>query len=218
MLLTVYLLLARKREKRQVSQTDTSAGVSRTRGSKLFHGKVSPIVTTTKKRPRHFATYGSGRLLLQSAHAAFARALLETMFLPPPPPPARWERKASRPSLAFSSSFKIPCNRGHFPPARTSTGLGRNFPRASLDERVSARDERARSRPASSHPLARRYTSRTKPACCTCLSPPMNSKRRLRAERSDRRSVFTSARICGDCARPFHRPFEFPDLAARSRA
>jgi len=29
--------------------------------SKLFYGKVSPIVTTTKKRPCHFATYGSSK-------------------------------------------------------------------------------------------------------------------------------------------------------------
>lgn len=77
MLLTVYLLPDRKGKERKVFQTDTHIGLSilETRSSKLFYGKVSPIVTTTKKRPCHFATYGSGRArptlpltFLQSTH------------------------------------------------------------------------------------------------------------------------------------------------------
>ncbi|CAL1680296.1 unnamed protein product [Lasius platythorax] len=45
----------------ELFQPDTSAGILETRSSKLFYGKVSPIVTATKKRPCHFATYGSGK-------------------------------------------------------------------------------------------------------------------------------------------------------------
>jgi len=121
MLLTVYLLLARKGEKRQVFQTDTSAAVSQTRGSKLFYGKVSPIVTTTKKRPCHFATYGSGRArllrsfpFLRSARTPLSHVcLLETML-----PPLVGNGRPLPPSLA---RFKIPYNRlfrGHFRPRK----------------------------------------------------------------------------------------------------
>lgn len=50
-----------KGKKKVVFQNDTSTGILETWSSKLFYGKVSPIVTTTKKRPCHFATYGSGK-------------------------------------------------------------------------------------------------------------------------------------------------------------
>jgi hypothetical protein len=226
MLLTVYLLLARKREKRQVFQSDTSADISQTRGSKLFYGKVSPIVTTTKKRPCHFATYGSGkgRLLLRcaflhSAHPAFALLCYSRQCFP------RSLETEGLSGSAFSrgSGFRIivpsaAISRPRKRP-RTTDAIFREYRPIGQLAMKEPRFNRAPFLTVSSplsichrgviHPRERRYT--LKPARCICLSTPMNSKRRLRrAERSDRRnSVFTSSRIFGDCApppRPFHRP------------